>query len=170
MAATLLQTGCGHPTCGWRSKPCPERRNDYEALLRTRGLLAFAPHRVPRARHSRRAEKGRQQDEDDRRWRRFPRSEPARLRTRARARRRPDSHRGPRDRAVSRRPEARRRPCPEGGHHRALPAAGVAALPPLGSAQAVLAALQADPAGGLKADREAEPRLALRLDRAAARG
>src|SRR5205085_9537844 len=56
-------------------------------------------------------------------------------------------------------------PISEGRQPRALPAAGVAELPHLRSAQAVLAAVQAEHARGLQADREAEHRHALRLAR-----
>mgnify|MGYP003694387649 CR=1 FL=1 len=58
--------------------------------------------------------------------------------------------RRPGDRAIPRRPEARRRPRAEGGHARALPAPGVAQLPDFRSAQAVLAALPAEHARGLQ--------------------
>ena len=108
----------------------------HEALLRTRRLLAVPAHRVARARHRRRAEEGQHQGQDHRRRRRLLEGQPARLRAGARARQRPDPDRRPGDRAVPRRPEARRRPRAEERHLRALPPAGVAQLPHLRDPQA----------------------------------
>src|SRR6185436_6710749 len=61
-------------------------------------------------------------------------------------------------------------PRAQGGHVRALPAAGVAQLPHLRDPQAVLAAVQAEHARGLQAGGEGKPRQPLRLARPAARG
>ena len=126
------------------------------------------PHRVARARHPRRARQGRRQEQDHRRRRRLLEGEPARLRASARAGRRPGADGRPGDRAVPCRPEARGRARAESSsfeRYRLQEWLNFLTRRSTGS----FAALQAQHARGLQADREAEPRLALRLARAAAR-
>ena len=151
------------------AKPWSQGGSCHETVLFARCLLALAAHRLARSRHPARIRAGRQPRKEDQKRRRFLEHQPQGLCAGAGNRQRSAPHRGPGDRAISRRPEAGLRAHAGSRHARSLSRAGMAQLRHFGAAQILRPDFPADDARRIQEDLEGKSRQALRLARQAAR-